>query len=181
MSQNKPTRFSFAALAPNQQAARNEQAERERESAAALVSSLRELRHHLMVAQPHYTYSDPYVFGGLTTTLNTPFRFVSPFSTPAQYCVVQVAFGGAGTALVSSNRGQAAPALTDKLDPSALTTGQLYAASAATTVPGAGNWIDIPGDAEIFLAVNVTTDAAWATLQFRRRVSPAGVYSEGHS
>lgn len=181
MAQNKPTRLPFAALAPSQQAARNEQAAKEAQSAAALVQSLQELRHHLMVAMPHYVYSDTFVFGGTTTALNNPLRFTSPFQTPAQYQVLNVAFGGAGTAYIGPNRGQAAPAITASVDPSAQTSGQLYAAGGETTVPGAETWIDIPGNAEIFLAVSAGANAAWATIQFRRRVSPAGLYAEGHS
>jgi hypothetical protein len=59
---------------------------------------------------------------------------------------------------------------------------QTFAAAGAITISGAEDaWTDLPATGAIYLAVNVTTDAAWATVQFRRRVSPAGVYAEGHA
>jgi hypothetical protein len=173
-------KFQFAALNPTQQPDRDAQANAQQESAAALVASLRELRHHLLVASPLYAYSDPIVFGGVTTGANAAYALPAEFQTPCQYRVIQVAFGGAGTALIGQQSNLTAPGLSAKIDPSSRQYGQVYAAPGALTVSGAENWTDLPAGGQVYLAVNVTTDSAWATVQFRRRVSPAGVYSEGH-
>lgn len=148
---------------------------------AALVAALQELRHHLIVAQPHYVYSDPIVFGGVTTGQNGAYGLANEFGSPAQYRVLQVAFGGAGQAIVGQTSSLSAPAVSDKLDPSSRIHGQVFAAAGAATIAGADAWTDIPAGGQIYAAVNVTTDSAWVTVQFRRRVSPAGVFAEGHS
>lgn len=174
------TRFPIAGLNPAQKRDQDDQ-RHAADDRAALVAALRELHHHLMVAQPHFVYSDPLVFGGVTTTQNGAYGLANEFGSPAQYRVLQVAFGGAGQAIVGQTSSLSAPAVSDKLDPSARTHGQVFAAAGAATVPGADAWTDIPAGGQIYLAVNVTTDSAWATVQFRRRVSPGGVFSEGHS
>lgn len=173
-------KFPLASLNPSQRQSQDDQANAALESAAALVASLRELRHHLLVASPLYAYSDPIVFGGVTTAVNAAYALPAEFQTPCQYRVIQVAFGGAGTALIGQQSNLTAPGLSAKIDPSSRQYGQLYAAPGALTVSGADNWTDLPAGGQVYLAVNVTTDSAWATVQFRRRVSPAGVFSEGH-
>ena len=175
-------RFSLASLSPNQQPERDDQANAQAESASALVAALDALRHHLMVAMPQHVYSDPITFGGKTTGLNAAYILANEFGSPCQYRVLQIAFGGAGTAQIGATQGLSAPALTDAIDPTQRVRAQTFAAAGAITVSGAEDaWTDLPATGAIYLAVNVTTDAAWATVQFRRRVSPAGVYAEGHA
>lgn len=180
-SRNAP-KFRLGSLAPNQHGDRDDQANAEQESAAALVAALTELRHHLLVAMPHYVYSDPIVYGGPTTAQNAAYALANEFGSPCQYRVLQVAFTGAGSAIIGPNQGQTAPAAIDTLDPSARIQGQVFTAAGAATISGADDaWTDLPASARVYLAVAVTTDSAFATVQFRRRVSPAGVYAEGHS
>jgi hypothetical protein len=173
-------RFNLASLSPAQTPERDDQANAQQESAAALVAALSELRHHLLVASPAYVYSDVYTFGGGTTAQNAAWAFTSPFQTPAQYRVVQMTFTGAGTALVSAQRGFIAPTATTVYDPSTQLSGQAFATPGALTVCGSDGWTDIPGAAQLFLAVSATSAAAYAVIQFRRRVSAGGVYAEGH-
>ena len=177
----KSTRFPLAALSALAKPDRDDQANAAHEQAAALVAALRDLHHHLLVAQPHYIFSDTYVFGGGTTTQNAAWAFASPFQSPSQYRIVQMTFTGAGTALVSAQRGFVAPSAATVYDPSTLLSGQVFAAPGALTVCGSDGWTDIPGNAQVFLAVAATSAAAYAVIQFRRRVSPGGVYAEGHS
>lgn len=173
-------RFSLASLNPAQQPERDDQANAQQESAAALVAALRDLHHHLIVASPSYVYSDVFSFGGGTTAQNAAWAFASPFQSPSQYRIVQMSFTGAGTALVSAQRGVVAPSATTVYDPSMMLAGQAFAAPGALTVCGSDGWTDIPGNAQVFLAVAATGAAAYAVIQFRRRVSPGGVFAEGH-
>lgn len=175
------TRFSLAGFNPTQKRDLDDQRTAQHEQAGALVAALQELRHHLLVAQPHYVFTDTYVFGGGTTTQNAAWAFTNPFQSPAQYRIVQMTFTGAGTALITAQRGFVAPAATTVYDPSTQLSGQVFAAPGALTVCGSDGWTDIPGAAQVFLAVAATSAAAYATIQFRRRISPAGVFSEGHS
>lgn len=175
-------RFSLASATPAARPERDDRANAQQESAAALVAALRELHHHLAIAAPAYVYSDPLTFGGLTTGQNAAYRLDNEFGSPCQFRVLQVAFGGAGTAMIGATQGLSAPAVTDAIDPTSRVRAQTFAAAGATTISGADDaWTDLPGDGAVFLAVNVTTDSAWATIQFRRRVSPGGVFAEGHS
>ena len=178
----KPTRFPLAALSQLAKADRDDQANQAHESAAALVAALRDLHHHLLIAQPAYVYSDPITFGGITTGQNAAYVLGNEFSSPCQYRVLQMAFGGAGTAQIGATQGLTAPAVTTLLDPTARIRAQTFASGGEGTISGAEDaWTDLPASGVIYLAVSATTNAAWATVQFRRRVSPGGVFAEGHS
>ena len=178
----KTTRFPLAALSQLAKGDRDDQANQAHESAAALVAALRDLHHHLLVAMPQHVYSDPISFGGTTTAQNAAYVLANEFASPCQYRVLQVAFGGAGTALIGATQGLTAPAVTAVIDPSARLRAQTFAAAAESTISGAEDaWTDLPASGSIYLAVNATTDSVWATVQFRRRVSPGGMFSEGHS
>lgn len=178
----KSPRFRASSLNPLQQADRDEQANSQQQDAAALVTAIEQLRHHLLVAMPHYVYSDPISFGGITTAQNGAFRLDNEFGSPCQYRVLQVAFGGAGTAQIGATQGLLAPSATSVIDSSARLRAQTFAAAGEGTISGAEDaWTDLPASGSVYLAVSATTNAAWATVQFRRRVSPAGVYAEGHS
>ena len=178
----KNTRFPLAALSQLAKGDRDDQANAAHENAAALVAALRDLHHHLLVAQPHYVYSDPITFGGPTTGQMGAYALANEFGSPCQFAVLQVAFSGAGTASVGPLQELQAPAATAVIDPTSRLHAQTFSAAAATTISGAEDaWTDLPASASVYLAVNVTTDGAWATVQFRRRVSPGGVFAEGHS
>lgn len=183
MSQEgKSTRFRLAALSQLAQPDRDDQANAAHEQAAALVAALRDLHHHLLVAQPLFAYSDPISFGGPTTAQNAAYTLANEFGSPCQYRVLQVAFGGAGTAQIGATQGLQAPAITSVIDPSSRLHAQTFAASGEATISGAEDaWTDLPASGSIYLAVSATTNSAWATVQFRRRVSPGGVFAEGHS
>lgn len=145
-----------------------------------LSKQVASLSSHLKAAMPDYQYSEPITFGGLTTGQHAAFALQSEFSTPSQYCVLLATFQGAGALAVGQDATLIAPALTSVLDPSARTRAQIFAAAAATTIPGTDYWADLPGSGVIYLAVNVTTNAGYVTVQFRRRVSHSGIYDEGH-
>lgn len=142
-----------------------------------LAAQVEQMRRALIVATDEFQVSEPLVFGGTTGSYSLP----SEFSTPAQYRVVCCAFGGAGTATLSSDQGLTTPAVTGVIQPSARQQGIVFAASAASTVSARSEWADLPPSASLFLNVAVTTDSAWVTVQFRRRVNRAGIYSEGHA
>ena len=178
----KSTRFPLAALSALAKPDRADQANAAHESAAALVAALRDLHHHLLIAQPHYVYSDPISFGGPTTAQNAAYTLANEFGSPCQYRVLQVAFGGAGTAQIGATQGLQAPSATTVIDPTARVHAQTFSAGGEATVSGAEDaWTDLPASGSIYLAVSATTNSAWATVQFRRRVSPGGVFAEGHS
>lgn len=178
----KSTRFPLAAFSALAKPDRADQANAAHESAAALVAALRDLHHHLLVAMPHHVYSDPLTFGGPTTGQNAAYVLANEFGSPCQYRVLQVAFGGAGTAQIGATQGLQAPAITSVIDPSSRLHAQTFSAGGEATVSGAEDaWTDLPASGAIYLAVSATTNSAWATVQFRRRVSPGGVFAEGHS
>ena len=178
----KTTRFPLAALSQLAKADRDDQANQAHESAAALVAALRDLHHHLLIAQPAYVYSDPITFGGVTTGQMGAYALDNEFGSPCQFRVLQVAFSGAGTASIGPLQELQAPAATALIDPTSRLHAQTFSAAGAATISGADDaWTDLPGSAKVYLAVNVTTDSVWATVQFRRRVSPGGVFAEGHS
>lgn len=117
------------------------------------------------------------MFGGVTGSYQLP----NIYSTPCEYRVVCCAFAGAGTAVLSSDQGFAAPAATGAIQPGTRQEGIVFASAGAGTVTGRSEWADLPGSRSLYLNVAVTTDSAWVTVQFRRRVNRAGVYAEGHA
>lgn len=136
-----------------------------------------QLRKALVVATDDYQVSEPLSFGGTTGS----YELISEFNTPCQYRVVCVTFTGAATATVSTDRSFPDPVTTGVIQPNQRQQGIVCAASAATTVNPMIEWSDLRAAGSLYLQVTGTADSAFAVVQFRRRVSRAGVYAEGHA
>lgn len=154
----------------------------ERAGLLALAEEMRGLRAHLGAAFPRYQYSEPLTFGGLTTTAYAPLALQSPFTTPCQWRVVLAAFQGAGSLVVSQDDSLSAPALTAVIAPSQRQRSVVFTAAAAGTITGPdSSWFDLPANSSLYLAVAITTNAGYVTVQFRRAINHAGIYDEGHA
>ena len=174
---NPPNRMRSLTFAGSATPPAAEPDEHTRALVEELGSQVDQLRHALVVATEEYQVSEPVVFGGTTGN----YALQNIYSTPAQFRVCCCAFTGAGTAVLSTDQGMKAPAATGVIQPGARQPGTVFASAGADTKPGYQEWADISGDTRLYLDVSVTTDSAFVTVQFRRRVNRAGVFAEGHA
>lgn len=157
----------------------------ERDALLALSDQMRSLNESLRdlrAASPTYQYSAPITFGGLTTLAHGAYELASEFNTPCQYRVVCASFQGAGSLSLSQDQTATAPGLTTAIDPSTRQRSQVFTNAGAGTITGPdSSWFDLPAGGFLYLAVSITTNAGYVTVQFRRAVSHAGVYPEGQA
>lgn len=130
-----------------------------------------------VVWSPKYELSPVLTFGGPTGNYSLP-----PFwPTPAEYRLVSVVANDAATVILSQSPNPATPAATATLDPSSGAIPQQVAVTAgAGTISYHDGWQSLPAHTWLYLATTVATSkAAYISIQFRRRINPAGIPAEG--
>ena len=145
-----------------------------------LADRVAELKSQLAALRPAFEVSRVYVFGGAGASSVATFTLPAPYDTACEYAVLSVAFFDTGTAALSSVG-----------DPSGVLGGtptltqagqygiQLFAAGAATTVVPSEFWQPLQANGLLTLGVNSSSKVCYVTVQFRRRVNPAGVPNVG--
>lgn len=148
----------------------------------ALAASLERMNRLMgamtaVVWSPKYEYSPVLTYGGPSGSFILP----PVWPTPCEYRLVSVAANDAATVVLSQSPNPAAPAATETLDPSSGTIPRQVAVTAgAATLTYAEGWQALPAHAALYLATTVATSkAAWVSIQYRRRINPAGIPAEG--
>lgn len=129
-----------------------------------------------------YQRSEPCSVGGIATggLMSTGrYEIRNPFSTPAEFAILAVAFGGAGQAIVSASPVGSVPGNTGSIEQSAGKGLCVFASAGADTkIPNEG-WFPVQSGGSVFLTVSAGTNAVFLTVQFRRRVDHAGTFQQG--
>lgn len=145
-----------------------------------LIDALHAHREALRVWTDPYEPSAPVTIGGPTVANGPTYAVVSPFDSPAEFTVVQVSFVGTGPFSAMLGIGIASPILptaTNSFNDMAGRNQVPYSSNVAGNIPQNDNWYPIGAYQQIAWAVG-NGGAGFVTLQFRRRVNPAGIYSE---
>ena len=129
-----------------------------------------------VVWSPRYEYSPVLTVGGPTGKYN-----LQPFwPTLCEYCLLSVIANEAATVILSTAPNPAPPADTATLDPSRQDAQQVAVTAAAGTLAYGGNaWQPLPAQGWLYLATTVANSkAAYVSIQYRRRINPAGIPAE---
>ncbi len=137
-----------------------------------------QLHTQLDAPTPAWEYSRPLTFGGVPAS--TPYTFITPFDTPCEVCVISFVSAGATAifGLLTDTDSIAAPADTAVLGNTGWSLA--FAAAAITTVPMVENWYPVMQGQPLKLYVSgAGTKALWVNVQYRHRLTPAGVQTLG--
>lgn len=148
-----------------------------------LIDALHAHREALRVWTPPYEYSQPYTIGGPQITGGgVNYSVASPFETWCEYSVVQVSFIGAGpfASALSSASAATVPTSTSTMIDRAGRDYIPYASNVAINLPQTDSWYPLPAGQLLYWVMG-SGGAGFVTVQFRRRVNPAGIYSESNS
>lgn len=148
-----------------------------------LIDALHAHREALRVWTAPYEYSQPYTIGGPQITGgNLNYSLASPFGNWSEYSVVQVSFVGTGpfAAALSAAGPGPIPTSTSSMVDRAGRDYIPYASNAAINLPQTDTWYPLPGGQLLYWVMG-TGGSGFVTVQFRRRVNPAGIYSESNS
>ena len=145
-----------------------------------LIEKTAELKSLLVALRPEFECSTPYLFGGQGATSPTLFTLPSPYLTACEYSVLTVTFVDAGSAALSS-AGDPSGFLGNLVDVSGqgLYGLQLFNAVGAATLAPALKWLPIQANGQLSLAVSSSSKRCYVSVQFRRRINPAGVPNPG--
>lgn len=162
------------------------------DNAADVLSGLAERvaeMHALMgTPRPEYEYTGPRTVGGVPAT--APYAIQVPFAGPCEVCILSVVAAGTQntSGILSTEVASIGASLNadgsvkQSLDGSQpwffLLTGYTQAAYATN------GWLPLNGSSSLYLFVNGSTGGTagglYVVLQFRRRINPAGVPSQGY-
>lgn len=147
-----------------------------------LIDALHQHREALRVWTSPYEYSQPYSLGGAQITAGIPYRVQSPFDSWCEYCVSQVTFVGTGpfSAVLSASAPGALPTNASAVQDQSGRDTLPFASNASATVPLPELWYPLPAGQPLYLVVG-SGGGVQVSVQFRRRVNPAGIYSESNS
>lgn len=126
-------------------------------------------------APPQYEYSRPFTVGGVPATL--PYKLLCPFDSPAEVCITSVAFAGPTLFVLISD----ADSLSLPSDTASLGNYQwsiVVVSNVLTTIPMQENWYPLAQQTPLCVYVGGNgsgTKSAWVNVQFRRKLTPAGV------
>ena len=149
-----------------------------------LIDALHAHREALRVWTDPYEKSQPYTIGGPAITGGgLAYSIQCPYDSPAEFTVVQVSFVGTGpfaAALAVNNPQATIPTATSALTDLAGKDYLPYSSNVAANIPQNDNWYPIDGRHMIYWFVG-TGGSGQVTVQFRRRVNPAGIYNLSNS
>jgi len=150
------------------------------EAIGRLADRVAELKSQLQALRPAFEVSVPYVFGGAGASTVATFTLPAPYDTACEYAVLSVAFFDTGTAALSSV-GDPTGVLggTPTLTQQGQYGLQLFAATGANTFTQPDLWRPLQANGQLTLGVNSSAKNCYVTVQFRRRVNPAGVPNAG--
>ncbi len=149
--------------------------------------TLGELRALLASATPEYELSAPFTFGGPPNagpfSINIPYAgeceaalltFTNTTASSQVFCVISPDSGLSGTLLASA-------AMTTTLDGSQPWRFMAYVASTTSSITPALTWFPLQGGGKLYLySGSSAAQGVYVTVQFRRRLNPAGVPHVGY-
>lgn len=152
-----------------------------------LTEKMGELRSLLATIRPEFEYTGPRVVGGVPSA--TPIRINVPFASPCEVsvalaCTTEPTTTAPITLLLSTNSNLDIGASNASTITATLDGNQrflLVVSFFTNSLVGPDRWFALSGEEPLFLHIHGTsTNAAYMTLQFRRRINPVGVPSPGY-
>lgn len=145
-----------------------------------LADRVAELKSQLATLRPAFEVSRAYLFGGAGASTVAVYTLPAPYDTACEYAVLSVAFLDTGVAALSS-AGDPSGILagTPNLTQQGLYGVQIFAAGGEATHLPSEFWQPLQANGNLSLAVNSSSKICYVTVQFRRRVNPAGVPNVG--
>ena len=145
-----------------------------------LIEKTAELKSLIQALRPEYQHSRPYLFGGTGASAGKLFTAYAPYDSACEYTILAVTFADAGLCALSSNG-----------DPTGVANGkpditqeaqygvQVYASAAEATITPSPNWFALEANGVLSLSVVSASKVCYVSVQFRRRINPAGVPNPG--
>lgn len=156
-----------------------------------LLEKLAEVRTEMAASRPAYEATAPRTFGGAVSDTGPAGTCANPFGTACEVAILNISIDastGINVAAISTS-----PNL-NALQVAAVngtTTLQgdipfLYLACVSTSAPGVPHWFPLAPNEALYLYSSSSPTGSgakgvYATVQFRRRVNPAGVPNMGYS
>lgn len=156
------------------------------DNAADVLSGLAERvaeMHALMgTPRPEYEYSVPFSFGGAAG--GAPYALNVPFSTPCEVALIAITSIGGETgnvALTTEPLFANAQLATTNAVAVPATNFLLVCNTFNSTTTFAEHWFPLSGATSLYMQLSSNfTKTVVACVQFRRRINPAGVPSQGY-
>lgn len=155
---------------------------------STLAEKVAALHAVLDASRPLYEYTDPRAVGGIPSASAYSTRV--PFATPCEVSVVMVTTTDLNSVTLTLSAdpnldimASGSPNLTASLDGNQgflLIVSPQTLASSPASVTGPANWFPVQGGTQLYVRVGSSgSKASYVMLQFRRRINPVGVPSNG--
>lgn len=153
-----------------------------------LLEKTAELKSLVQALRPEYEYTGPRTVGGIPSA--NAYTVYAPFTSPCEVSVVMVTCTDLNTTTATLSTdpnldilASGSANMTATLDGNQgflLVVGLQTLASSPASVTGPANWFPVPSGAALYVRVGGGgSKSTYFTLQFRRRINPAGVPNYG--
>lgn len=153
---------------------------------SALTEQLAEVRSLVAVNRPEYEYTGPRAWGGIGATNNAVYSLTAPFTGPCEVLLYAAsATNGTTASYAISTDPQLPPDIVSYNAGTSTLPGNdqflILLNSQVNVLALPSVWFPLSGAQTLYLHVPAAyTHPVYVTAQFRRRINPAGVPSQGY-